>query len=334
LQQTLADEAQHREELAAELASLREVRKAVEAHLLELDARLSDEAHQRSDVEHQLADTVAVQAALTADLDASRRRVVSAEAERDAALEARAVVDETLAAARAEVQSLREGAASSQQDRAALESELAALRGDHDALVRERDAARGELEIARAKWLAAESAAGATEDAAPGVDVTAAERDALRQAVRDTERDLEALRHELDAARRTNERLEARLAAAGSGLTREEAEDLNRRAEAADRRSALAHQNLDEYRARFHTIATEREQAIAKSKILAGQLQQMRARLEQVRTEARQREDMLTQYIRQLHDHESMETSLVELTDDEIRRAQASGATIVEMEGL
>ena len=293
-QSAIAQETETRALLEAELREVAALRDAVREQIREIEARLEAERDAASDLRADLE-------GVEAERDALKERAADAE---------RGLEEQTRSAEEAR----QEAAARAEQ----LESELARIREEIGA--REAEEVRGLHDRIAALQQEVQDAHDRAAQLEEETDRLGRERDEAAAALGAREVELEEARRPLDAEQLAD-------------AARAEIEELRGRADAAERAAGLAHQNLDQYRDRFKQMASERERLIARLKLVQLQLRNANLAVQQARAESRKREAMLTEYIRQISQDDAVEATVVELTEDEIRRATAAGATIVEVDG-
>jgi chromosome segregation ATPase len=338
--------------------ALDELRKSTEAYRVERDAMTGQIAEAETRLREATAAAEDLRARL-ADVDRDRRDsadlLVRAETERerlawelDEQQRIRETELERRTLAEAEVVRLTEALASAGATRMSLESALAERTAEIEQVRRGQSemesrvaALRSELDAAAAPGadaaalLRAEQARAAAESNAASL---AAELSAARAAHATIERELLDAQAKTDAPGRADAevvpRLEADLSAAQATAEsfKQRAMEAERAQADAERRLLIAHANTEDFKRRLKELSQVRAAFMERLRSAESQIAAARKETAAQRSRAARTEAMLREYLARGEQAGDLETTIVEMTDEEIAAATARGAAIVEID--
>jgi pSer/pThr/pTyr-binding forkhead associated (FHA) protein len=330
------------EPLRAELARMQ----ADRAESAARDARTMDEIDR---LRAALAEASASQIQ-SADLEArSRANEELVQAFRQQVANALASLDETSD----RLQRAEESLATVGAERTRVEELLAQVRAESEADRLEAEAARDQLaEMADrvrheedARLTAERDRERAIDDAIAPTAAQLAERtrelDVLRA-------DFEIVRVDRDRVQQTAERLEHELQvrqvapapepAALESLRQEltaltgRLAETERASQERQQRLAVAQQNIEQFRRAIADAQKERDTWSSRARLAQAQVENLKKELAENRQRIQAYESLLVDYVTQLQATGDLDAAVVEMSPDEIRRAQRAGATIVELD--
>ncbi len=182
-------------------------------------------------------------------------------------------------------------------------STIARLEGDRDALRGQVSDLTAERELLRAEKSRLEESLGAAATLAVAISNAPEESQEDSPAVRQRITEMETARDEAETHARD-----------------------------AQQRLALARQNIDQFRRGIADVQKDRDVWASRARLAQSQLEAARKEAADARQHAREYETLLVDYVSQLQQSGQIDAAVVEMSPDEIRRAQREGAMVVELE--
>lgn len=233
--------------------------------------------------------------------------------------------EELLLQERAQREELHAQSQALEHEFAALESQLHSLSADLDAASSQRDLALEEL---RAE-LSAEIATLSNErnDVLERLAEVTVERDEALSQRAELERRLSelAVTEAVDPA--ALRAMEERITALEAALANTE-----QVAQERDQRLAVARQNIEQFRRAIAEAQKDRDVWSSRARLAQAQVENLKKEVAETRQRIRAYESLLVDYVTQLQATGQVDAAVVEMSPEEIRRAQRAGATIVELE--
>lgn len=224
-----------------------------------------------------------------------------------------------------------------------VEKQLGELSAQRDDLQEQLKTLTAESGETRQKVCAAEEDLAemrkALEQAECATQTAVEDRSSLAHKLEDTQRERDAARKEANEHEELAAALQNRLDEMPTDIDRAEIDELRTEhrergalLQQMEREAAIAKQNQDEFKRRTAEIEQERSALLSRCRLTQSKFDGVRKELEEASARIRDFELILAQYVQGGRFSRDVDARIVEMTADEIARAKAEGATVVELD--